>query len=397
MIQLYKRDRRGKVITWIIENDNKSYWTTTGDLGGQMTTTAPTFCEAKNVGRANETTVEQQVLLEVESKVKKQYDLGYIDSMPSETRRFDVSLANKYIDRVKKNKLDFPYIFQPKLDGIRAYLSLVNGKIVARSRNHKEIVSVPHILCDPVITRLFEAWPDLILDGELYNHELHDDFNKICSIIAKKKLKREDVIASKRYIRFNCFDCYFQDHPELKFKERNDMLFSEAYEAISCLDDEDAENVSIDFVSSIGISVDEFENCFVNSQEEVEQKIKEYIDLGFEGIMLKKDTTYNFGRSNELLKYKFFIDSEYEITGFEEGKGNLAGIATTVICVDERGVEFRAGTTGTEEYRRYLLDNPLEFIGKLATIKYQELTPIDENGEGGVPRFGKMTSVRDYE
>ena len=72
---LYKLDKKGKLIEWTIENDDRSYWTTTGQVGGKLTKTLPTYCEGKNVGRANETTVAQQVELEVASKVKKQMDL----------------------------------------------------------------------------------------------------------------------------------------------------------------------------------------------------------------------------------------------------------------------------------------------------------------------------------
>lgn len=397
MKQLYKRDRNGKVITWIIENDDKSYWTTTGDLGGKMTTTKPTFCEAKNVGRANATTISEQVLFEVESKIKKQYDQGYTDDIPTGERRFDVSLANKYVDRVKKNKLKFPYVYQPKLDGIRCYIKLVDGKIRAFSRNHKEFVSVPHVVGDPIICELFRNYPSTILDGELYNHELHNDFNKICSIIAKKKLTKEDIKLSKEFIRFNCFDCYFTDNPDLPYVERNNLLFERVGECESTADiTDDYYTPALVFVSSMGIETETLNN-YVYNQEEVDKKIKEYIDFGFEGIMLKKNVPYVFGRSNDLLKYKFFIDEEFEIVGFEEGAGNMAGLATAVVCVNKNGTEFRAGTCGTEEFRRKLLIEGIFIIGKMATIKYQELTPIDENGVGGVPRFGKMVSIRDYE
>lgn len=97
-----------------------------------------------------------------------------------------------------------------------------------------------------------------------------------------------------------------------------------------------------------------------------------------------------------MLKYKFFKDAEYKIVDFEEGKGNLAGIAASVVCVADNGTEFRAGVTGTQDYARTLFKNKENYIGMLATIKYQELTPV-QDGKGGVPRFGKMMAIRDYE
>jgi DNA ligase-1 len=97
-----------------------------------------------------------------------------------------------------------------------------------------------------------------------------------------------------------------------------------------------------------------------------------------------------------MLKYKKFKDAEYRIITFEEGKGNLAGIAAAVICETDSGEQFKAGVTGTQAYARELFNNKESYAGKLATIKYQELTPV-KNGKGGVPRFGKLISIRDYE
>lgn len=385
---LYKKGKKNTVLVWEIEWDDKSYWTTSGQEGGKMTTTAPTFVEQKNVGKANETSLQEQVLSEVNSKINKQYDNGYTNT-PGGEDKFEVSLANKYHDRLDKDKLEFPYIYQPKLDGIRCYIKLGDdNKLHMYSRKHKEFVSCPHIIEDEKLLAVFNAHPDLILDGELYNHVLKDEFGKICSIIAKKKITAEDKQMAEKYIRFNCFDCLFVDQPDLIFSERNNSVanmltvFKPEY---------------VDIVSSVGITAPCLaSNETVDMEDGVESLIEDYIRQGFEGIMLKKDVPYLNGRSNHLLKYKRFKDAEYEIITFEEGKGNLAGYATTVVCKDSNGTEFRAGVTGDRDYCKSLFDNRDMYLGCIATIKYQELTPVTDNG-GGVPRFGKMTAIRDYE
>lgn len=389
---LYKLDKKGKVIFWTIEHDSSSYWTTTGLYpDGKKTTTLPTYCKGKNKGRANETTDAEQTELEVASKIKKQKDGGYTETIPTE-RRFDVSLAAKYVERKEKGKLDFPYIYQPKLDGLRCYIIKgEDGELHAYSRNHKEYISVPHILKDELVVELFNRWGDLVLDGELYNHELKSDFNKIVSIVRKTKPSLEDLMESAELIRFNCFDCYFQNHPEWKYMERNDLLIGWAAQSR-------VEDSSLVFVSSGGIGDARGSmNGFVANEGDVEAKIREYIANGFEGIMLKKDVPYFFGRSSDLLKYKFFKDEEFKLVDIEEGKGNLKGVASIAWLEDKRGVKFKAGVTGTQEYARDLLKNKDKYIGKMATVKYQDLTPEGEDGKGGVPRFGKMTAIRDYE
>lgn len=400
---LYKRDKNDRIRFWTIKHNDVSYWTISGIYpDGKPVFTAPTFVEQKNIGKANETSLEEQVLKEVESKITYQIDHGFTREIPEENeKRFDVSLAAKYIDRKAKNKLEFPYIYQQKLDGIRCFLSCEKGddeffgdsfkSIKLSSRGQKEFKSVEHLKNDPVVNAIFDEFPDIILDGELYNHELKSDFNRICSLVKKTKPTAEDLEESAEKIYFNCFDCYFKDSPELRFMERNNKLINFVRSKFDT-----AVSTRFTFVTSDGISLTGGENKSLNDESEVEEKIVQYIDQGFEGIMLKRDVPYFFGRSNDLLKYKFFKDAEYKIVDFEEGKGNLAGIAASVVCVADNGTEFRAGVTGTQDYARTLFKNKENYIGMLATIKYQELTPV-QDGKGGVPRFGKMMAIRDYE
>lgn len=390
-VDLFKRDKSGKVRIWSIDHDNVSYWTTSGIYpDGKMQKTAPTFVEQKNVGKANETSLEQQVLNEVSSKIQHQIDLGFIYEIPDEEKRFEVSLANKYQDRVEKNKLDFPYIVEPKLDGIRCYLKNCDGIIRMFSRKHKEFVACPHIAKNEFVQKFFEMYPDAILDGELYNHELKDDFNKIVSLVKKSKPKAEDLEESAKLVQYHCFDSYYPSEPELSYKERKERLAS----LIITLPYYFKEGVEI--VGAHYKLTDEVTFVEVYNEDEVEDMILNFTSEGYEGIMLKKDVPYFFGRSFDMLKYKKFFDKEFKIVDFEEGNGNLVGIAAAVICESEDGQTFKAGVMGTQDYARDLFTNKELYKGKMATIVYQALTPM-KDGKGGVPRFGKMREIRNYE
>ena len=394
---------------WNIWHDGVSYTTSSGYVGGAITETLPTFVEQKNVGKANETSLEQQVLNEVASKIQYQIDHGYSYEIPSEEKRFEVSLADKYSDRQEKGKLDFPYICEPKLDGLRCYIKMVDGEIRMFSRGHKEFVSCPHIAKNEFVKKFFETYPDAILDGELYNHELKNDFNKIVSLVKKTKPKPEDLEESAKLVQYHCFDSYYPSEPQLLYTERKTRLlnilqqnnwFGHHFDDVN----KDSFYVNKDSFYIVGVGWVHYfiggwklESSYkVDSETLVEQYIKSAVNRGYEGIMLKKDVPYFFGRSFNMLKYKKFKDAEYKIVDFEEGKGNLKGIAAAVICETDNGEQFKAGVTGTQDYARNLYENRNEYVGKLATIKYQELTPM-KDGKGGVPRFGKMMSVRDYE
>lgn len=391
MTSLYKRDKNGKIRIWSIVYNDNSYWTISGIYpDGKMQTTVPTFVVQKNVGKANETSLQEQVEKEVASKIQFQLDHGFTYEIPSEEKQFEVSLADKYSDRQEKGKLNFPYICEDKLDGIRAYIQQIDNKIVIKSRGHKEFVSVPHIKEAMFIKEFFAEYPNAILDGELYNHELKHDFNKIVSLVKKTKPKEKDLEESANLVQYHCFDSYYPDEPFLTYKERKNrvtaIMNSIPYSYEDC----------VVLVGNDCKITDEVVFNEVNNEEEVEMQLINSLLCGYEGIMLKKDVPYFFGRSFDMLKYKKFHDTEYLIVDFEEGKGNLSGVAAAVICATESGEKFKAGVTGNQDYARNLFKNRLNYVNKLATIKYQELTPI-KDGKGGVPRFGKMTSIRDYE
>ena len=403
MTTLYKRDKKGKVRAWTIEHDDVSYWTISGIYpDGKMTKTAPTFVEQKNVGKANETSLEQQVLNEVASKIQYQIDQGFTYDIPTEEKRFEVSLANKYQDRIEKNKLDFPYIVEPKLDGVRCYIKMVDGEIRMFSRKHKEFVACPHIKENEFVKKFFETYPDAILDGELYNHELKDDFNKIVSLVKKSKPKAEDLEESAMMVQYHCFDSYYPSEPQLLYLERKTRLldiFEQNGWVGHHLDDVNKDSFYLIGPGWVHYFIGGWKLESANeayNETLVEHYIKAIVNRGYEGIMLKKNVPYFFGRSFDMLKYKKFFDKEYRIVDFEEGNGNLVGIAAAVICETEDGQTFKAGVMGTQDYARDLFTNKDLYKGKMATIVYQALTPI-HNGKGGVPRFGKIREIRNYE
>ena len=91
------------------------------------------------------------------------------------------------------NKKPIPYkseqvFVQPKLDGVRCIIqysiwheSPDKPRVIAYSRTGKEWKNIKHILEE--LQPFFEKYPDVILDGGLYNHDLRDDFEKIISLV----------------------------------------------------------------------------------------------------------------------------------------------------------------------------------------------------------------------
>ena len=172
---LYKKSSTGAILEWSIEIEGNQYRTRSGQVDGAITITEWTTAEGKNISRSNETSPEEQAVLEAKAKYQKQIDRGYSAkiAMAKEERKIQDSvspmLAKDFKDR--KKYITFPVLSQPKYDGIRCVLS----KDWCRSRNGKDHVAVDHIR--EIAKSLFDKYPDLIFDGELYNHDLREDFN----------------------------------------------------------------------------------------------------------------------------------------------------------------------------------------------------------------------------
>ena len=123
----------------------------------------------------------------------------------------------------------------------------------------------------------------------------------------------------------------------------------------------------------------------------MKEKHAEYVAAGYEGIMLRtRDGLYKHSRSVDLLKYKEFLDGEYEVVGAEQGQGLEEGCVIW-ICRTAEGKTFHCRPRGTRESRSELFQKNEEYMGKHLTVRFQELT--DE----GIPRFPVGITFRDYE
>ena len=118
-----------------------------------------------------------------------------------------------------------PTFIQPKLDGVRCLIQydeekeFNSGGVIAYSRTGKEWKNINHIL--GILRPFFMKYPNHILDGELYNHDLKNDFEKIISLVRKTKPTEEDRLESREMVQFHCYDTIMEHIP---FGERNTFI-----------------------------------------------------------------------------------------------------------------------------------------------------------------------------
>ena len=265
---------------------------------------------------------------------------------------------------------------QPKLDGVRCVIQYeqvdhfsrpIKYEVKAYSRTGKEWKNIDHILFN------LEPWfilnPNVILDGEMYNHGLKDDFEKIISLVRKTKPTDEDRLDAAQYTEFHCYDIIDETKT---FEERNKFITQVVPR------NHTIKHVKTQAVGSEGLAK------MIHQQN---------LDAGYEGSILRTNDLYKCGRSWSLRKFKDFSDAEAYIVGYEEGKGKRTGTIGKFIMQDEDGNKFGCppGKGYNYEDMKEMLDNVHEYMGQTATFTYFERT------KAGSYRHPLFKCIRDYE
>jgi DNA ligase-1 len=363
---LYKRNVNGKINQWSVKYDENGYWTEFGQVGGVITKSEKVIVEAKNIGKKNETTIQEQAIKEATSAWKKKIKSeNFVENINDvDKKAFNPPmLAHKYEGEYSD---DIKFI-QPKLDGIRCNMHFENGEVIALSRKNNPFYTVDHI--KKSIHKILEENPSIHLDGELYNHELHDDFNKVVSLVKKEKLKEDDIKEVVKYVRYNIYDMWDDNNSNLTFGERFEIIFKLFK--------------NIEFIDIVP-------TYHVHNRFEVDKFFKEFIKNGFEGAILRKNEPYEHKRSKNLLKYKEFMDDEFEVLDIFEGKAKN-GIAEYAWISLGDGNACKATLAFTDEECGEIYKNKNKYIGKEATVRFFGYTNDKKL------RFPVLKAFRDYE
>ena len=265
---------------------------------------------------------------------------------------------------------DNKVFMQPKLDGVRCVIQRETKDwnkftVKAYSRTGKEWKNIDHILFN--LQPWFALNPNAILDGELYNHDLKDNFEKIISLVRKTKPTEQDRLESAEMVQFHCYDIIDETKT---FEERMNFIKQVV-----------PRNHCVHHVSTM--------NCISDNDAKEIHKVN--LQCGFEGSILRTNDVYACKRSHNLRKFKDFHDTEATITGWVEGKGKRKGTIGKFLAIDAEGIEF--GMPVMDKFK-FLQDNFKKmqgYIGKTATFTYFERTNANSY------RHPLFKCIRDYE
>ena len=430
--KLYAQDKNGKIKVWtaaILVNSSDTGAVasriTHGYINGKQQV-AYRDCDAgKNIGRSNETTPLEQCISETRRKWtdKKEKEAhtetkpadcgeGYGDIsgndydadegidggggesaipagpfLPMLAQTFDP--ADIAASSKKKRVIKFPCFVQPKLDGLRcvSYMTrTANATAVSlQSRTGAFFTGLPHIAA--ALRPYLSQHPNIVIDGELYTDQM--PFEELAGLIKKKKITGSDVARLKK-VKYHVYDIYDHVRHDMPYSERMDVLAG-AVRRCGC--------VANDTLSAAGRMLRSDTDAaavvvLVRTEQvavlaEFRQLFAEFVEVGYEGIMLRNAAgVYRANyRSNDLQKYKEFLEDEYRIIDFTQGEGRDAG-AVIWVCETADGKEFTLRPRGSIEQRRAWFNDGASYIGKNVTVVYQELT------EEGKPRFPIGKSIR---
>ena len=260
---------------------------------------------------------------------------------------------------------------QPKLDGVRCVIKQnESGEVVAFSRNNKPWLNIHHILEN--LKPFFDQHPDIVLDGELYNHELRNDFEKIISLVRKQKPSAADRTESAAYVQFHCYD-YIETIMNENYSYRmNQLAVSDMY------------SYCVKYVPSYEVT---------SYSDALYMHKNKFLANDYEGSILRLDKPYECKRSYNLQKFKDFHDTEATIVGYVPGKGKRTGTLGKFLMIDADGIEF--GCPPGKGYNYKMLANMLEnihnYIGQTATFTYFERTKANSY------RHPQFKAIRNYE
>jgi len=384
--RLYIKDSRSRTRCYqlsVVENvdtGNVHIKGSTGISGGKMTLNERIVSSGKNIGKSNETTVWDQAIKEADSTFRIQQSIGYSTS-PTHTPIIKPMLAHPYFDssgnpdKNKEKHIQLPFCMQPKIDGVRMLVGKqLDGTAVVMSRTGKPVYNMNHI-SDEIMPHLTDG--DFI-DGEIFTFDM--TFEEITGIC--RTSKNSDVKDKKcEAIKFHVFD-YFN----LKFMDWPFSIRSERLKALS-----------LKTKNSFCVPT-----TILHDKSSIQHTLDQYIQDGFEGGMIRNvSSVYKLdSRSNDLLKAKYFVTDEYEIVGFTEATGRDQGTVIWVCQVpggfrnDGQYVPntiFRVRPRGSIECRREYFEHAIDYMGKMLTVQYQNLT------NKGHPRFPVGLAIRDYE
>lgn len=256
-----------------------------------------------------------------------------------------------------------------KLDGVRCVVDVEEGKASAYSTEGLEFHTVDRLLKEAEDLIPFVG-SDFIIEGELCKIDEHgnENFQGLMSELGRKDYQIEHPVLL--VIDLLDRDTFYNKTGEDLLEARYDSiiaLFSEIRKA-------------------------ETFKCFQYIQQELvtcptqlARDFEEALDLGWEGLIIRKNAKYKGTKSTDIYKLKGKEDAEFEVMNVEVGEnddgygGKYQGLARVTIMYKDN--EVGVGTGFSREQRIRYMNHPDEILGKIITVEYMGVSTNKKTGK----------------
>ena len=353
MRTLYGKDSKGDLRVWSIYTEGSEVVVKHGKLGGKIQEKRYT-AEGKSQGKSNETTPEQQAVIEAEAKYVKQLKSGYFPDKDDALGHieFTPQKANNYNDQA--HKIVYPCLGQKKLDGMRLMIDK-NGQ--AWSKQGEPIELPSHWVGVKELAINCGG-----LDGEVY-----------------AGLKNQGGLSLQRII--SAFRKPNEDTPKLQYWVYDIPNSSTMLER----------SKTIEFLSkTVPPCVVLVHGVILKNENDADQFFEAKVNQGYEGVVYRNlDAKYEFGkRSYNLIKRKKRETTEATVYHVEMDR-NGWGI---LYCKLENSIEFKCQMKVDAAEKNYrLYENALELIGKTIEVEFEALS------DSGTPQKPVSIGIREVD
>jgi len=287
---------------------------------------------------------------------------------------YECMLAEKYFEHPEAVE-GKRFALTEKLDGVRCQCVAEKGKSPRFYTRQGQPIEGLVELEDDILTLTDSGALGFVLDGELLiadreNIPSKEQYKRTVQVVRRDGEKRGvvfnafDIVDYSVFLNHDCTTPYYLRRQEL--------------EAIV----HDVEHIKVVPVLYVG-----------GDANEILRHLEIQRGLNHEGVMINLlDAPYEFKRTRNLLKVKAMQDCDLAITGVEEGGGRFKGTLGALV-VDFKGNPVRVGSGMTDSFRREVWANPSQFIGRVATVQYFEVTQ-DKSGVESL-RFPVFKDLRE--
>lgn len=265
-------------------------------------------------------------------------------------------LAKQEKDITNRKIFDRDWYASVKINGVRALIYKgKDSELHAASRGSISYDFVlNHILTNKTLISLFEEYPDIILDGEIFN--FYTPLNEISGICRSQKTAYDGDFL--QFYWYDIVDVNKSFKNRLKLMDEIKVKYNFTFNPCKkWLDDE----LKIQFVPQL----------LVSGWDKMMDLHNQYVSKGWEGLVIRDpEKLYKpGGRDQRMIKIKVYKEDTFLVIGIEQGLRKYDDMCFILETKD--GKQFKAKPLGTREQKIEYTENfESKYKGHLGDCKY---------------------------